>query len=505
MAPEDLQSCPLKETLAKRKLSDQDLVDVAQRLSKSQPERFLCRNTPPILQKISREKEARSGLFSDLFAFVDEIFSSKVTETTREERTPSGAEGGIAKTEQSLTCRNITCKSPEQVCAGLKETNRVVSGQGEVWLGCPKRDLVWKRSTLKAAARLHRAGDEPHDLILFENQCKIYTELMLEFPDKSDQGDELATQDAIVRTTSAHLVALADNDSRNCWYCVEKDKEIEREQKQGAGESKEERRDATEERERRAVEDVALEMVQKRVNGLSLRDWLATKTHADAETHLEILGVLLQVLGCVWALWSVPQQHGAPPFFHNDLHNENIYITENLTQPVLVYNVAGLTYTLVNQNHLVKLIDYGTMTRGYPLDTRYRPPGLDKESGAAAFYAASSSSSSSVYPRPLIDICHVLTGFVAGSSSFGAFLENGSFPNLVCLLFFGGGLDPGKSTGVGRREHLALKGSAASDPLKTDASVRLMIADFLRISSQLNQVVSALQKSEEAEDEDDLF
>ena len=402
-----------------RRVQEQDLDELLKRLRLEQPDRLRCdtkEETP---------------------------YESKVCGGTREE------------------CADLTT-----VCGAEDKAKK--SAQGEVFVGCPQRDTIWKRSKLRQMIALHPNLDEPHDLVLFEKLCQVHVDLMRVFSNTS--------LESVTKSVALNLVTLADNKPINCWYCLAAEPES-------------------------VKKELAVDMIQERVNGISLAAWLRGLTVANDRGELspgilgEVLSVLLQVLGAIWGMYQIPL-HKIPaeePFYHNDVHPGNIFITVNRSEPVLNYNVAHHHYILVNPNKLVKFIDYGTMTRGYPLNARYRPINKNEK------------DKKSPPPLPLLDICHAISGFTASFEPLREFFDNPTrFPNLVCFLF------QESSGGFERTPLVKPQFTAASATIETiQAGIRKMMEELLHEMHELQKQDKLLADSEltseEDEDEEDDY
>ena len=231
----------------------------------------------------------------------------------------------------------------------LTDVKSVSGSQGMVIFGFPDAESIFKQSYLKDMMKLHRDMD-PHDFTIFESTCKIHAEVHLRFFDLDKIP--MKARDAVWSSVRLGLVDIAS--SISCWYC--RNEGVDKQQ------------------------NVSVAIVQSKVNGLSMNDWLKSGI-----VHGDEYEAMIQVLGIIWGLYSirpfatnsssaVTDITGATPgdqaLFHNDVHTANVMITYENVPDLLTYNIAGFICSF-KPTMLVKLIDYGLMAQ-YPLSGKYR-------------------------------------------------------------------------------------------------------------------------------------
>jgi serine/threonine protein kinase len=222
--------------------------------------------------------------------------------------------------------------SGDVTCSDYKEVCENVpekqGAQGTTYIGCPDSKKVVKNHPIAKLVNLHK---KPEDLNIYSNLCKNIEGL-----------------NKLIKNGFSNLVNTV-----KCEYCFNPN----------------------------SIGTSNVVVVQDKVDGETLKDFIL-KADIDQITN-HIYSIVAQVLGSIDRLYK-------NRYYHNDVHADNILLVKD-AQPMQVYYVSdSIKLVLVNSTYLVKIIDYGLVTYGYPRDVNYEE--MSHELGAC----------------PLIDIAQFL-------------------------------------------------------------------------------------------------
>jgi serine/threonine protein kinase len=219
--------------------------------------------------------------------------------------------------------------------------NNTSGSQGTLYYNCPSiKNKAVKQTKMQKYSRVH--GDEIgrgalDDLEMFSTVCQVH--------------EKLKKLDLI------NLVTIHD-----CWYCSSDDEH---------------------------PENAFVNILQDYIgDSTSLENYIDSSVHGAIKMR-NLLGIIIQVIGTI-------QQLCENNLFHNDLHIGNIILVpfSLIGRPIINYNIGGFKFPISSEwnDWLVKIIDYGYMTEGYNLDSKYRR--------------------SLLAPSASLDICQFFLGFI---------------------------------------------------------------------------------------------
>jgi serine/threonine protein kinase len=202
------------------------------------------------------------------------------------------------------------CKRPYM--SGTIGSIKKSGSQGDAYLNYEKRNVVLKNHILSDILKLHKNSkmyNNMNDLAIYINMCKNAKTLNdLNLP---------------------NLVKL-----EKCDYCF----------------------DATD------LPNSSVYLIQEQAIGPSLNEFI--QKNDEEIIHTYIYNILLQITCTIIILYE-------NNLYHNDLHIENIIITNNNENITLEYIMKEGTIVLNDNRYLVKIIDYGMVTEGHPRDAEY--------------------------------------------------------------------------------------------------------------------------------------
>ena len=210
-----------------------------------------------------------------------------------------------------------------------------------------KRNEIEEESRLQLQLQLEEEEELQKKELEFEQLCETQQSLMREFSTSSP--------DALTRSVAYNIVSLAAEESDNCWYSMGNNEIKIKQQKQQTKQP-----------------TLSVNMIQEHVGGIPLNKWLRnlrlqfeTDNYTDAGALSDVFNILLQALGCLWGLYEVPLKTGGTPFYLTglDLYRD-VHVTVNYKAPLLIYDVAGIVFPLINSSKILKIT--GSTAASYP-------------------------------------------------------------------------------------------------------------------------------------------
>lgn len=194
------------------------------------------------------------------------------------------------------------------------------------------------------------------------------------------------------------------------WKFLFVNDESDNEEQEKEREESEASDDNNQEKNKRMAPRLEVNYAQEHVpGGITLGAWLAAigaefeRNRADAAISHDALNVMLQAIGCVWGLYGVPLKNGRRPFCLDKLNlDTDLVITVNHAEPLLIYDVAGMVYPLINSNKLLKMQDYMAAARSFVRFTRENNNSNDNGNGNS--WDEIAAAKKQYYCRPPIDV-----------------------------------------------------------------------------------------------------